>query len=389
MRKLLTMEEYLAEVLALVSPDARSQLVPLGEAYGRVLAAALVSQADIPRFDNSQMDGFAVRFAEVGRPLRVVGEVNAGDSADVAAGPGECARIMTGAPIPAFADTIVPIEDTDATGWDDVGAQITVRRAPERQGAFVRHAGDDIHAGSPLAAAGDVLTPALVAALGAAGIGQVPVRPLPRVAVCSTGDEVVSGRVFDSNTCSIAAALARDGAEPTRHAPIPDDPERLRVWLDAADADLIVLTGGVSMGARDIVRDVLAPVGEFRHLRMQPGKPQGWAVWNSIPILALPGNPLSALLSYELFAGPAVFHILGRRQRPWFDAAAGETWDSPPGRRQIMPVVWEGGRVRPAHALGSQSHVITSLAAADAIAMVPEDVTRVTPGLRLRVQLLR
>ncbi len=391
MREVLIVEEYLDELLALVRPDARAEVVPLDAAYDRVLGTDIATPVSIPVFDNSAMDGYAVRWSDVSAPtsLRVVGEVPAGSGEDPAAGPGECVRIMTGAPLPSFADAVVPVEDTDG-GLETV----TVRVAPQR-GAHVRRAGDDLAAGAVLARAGAVLSPALIGVLAASGITSVDVRPRPRVAVSATGDELVSdgtplrrGQIYESNSLALAAALTRDGTEVLRGAPVADRAEALVGWLDeaSAQADLIVLSGGVSVGAYDVVRDVLAAAGgTFRHVRMQPGKPQGWAVWSGTPVIALPGNPLSASLSYEMFVRPVLDRILGRPARPLVTGVAATGWTSPAGRRQLVPVVVSGGQdgrlyVRPSHARGSASHLVSSLAGADALAVVAEHVTSVCEG---------
>lgn len=400
MRELLTLEQYRAELLALVEPDGRAASVPLAEAHGRVLARPVASPVGIPGFDNSAMDGYAVRFADldpVPRRLRVVGDVPAGSAADPAAGPGECVRIMTGAPLPTFADTVVPVEDTDG-GSDSV----TVRAAPGSPGRHVRRAGEDFAPGTTLAAAGAVLTPALVGALAAAGVTRVDVRPRPLVVVLATGDELVAdgsalrrGQIHESNSVALAAALVRDGATPHRAGPVRDDPAALAAALHevAAGADLVLLTGGASVGAFDVVRDVLTGAGgTFRHVRMQPGKPQGRAVWNGTPVVSLPGNPLSAALSYEVLVRPLLDRRLGRPAPRWYPAVAGRAWASPPGRRQLLPVRLDsiGGTLTavPAHPRGSASHLVTSLAGADGIAMVAEDVTAVAPGDPLVVRWL-
>ena len=399
MREQLTVEEYVAELLALVRPDTRTESVLLTAAQGRVLAEDVVSAIGIPVFANSAMDGYAVRFADVARTpatLRVVGDIAAGSADDPAAGPGECVRIMTGAPVPTFADTVVPVEDTE-------GGQgtVTVQVRPDAPGRFVRPAGDDFPAGTRVAAAGTTLTPAVAGALAAVGLVRVPVRRRPVLAVRATGDELVSdgaplgrGQIHESNSIALAAMLDAAGADVRRFDPAPDDAAALIAWLDGVQADLVVLTGGASVGAYDVVRDVLEDAGgTFRNVRVQPGKPQGWAVWNGVPVVSLPGNPLSAALSCEVFVRPLLDRILGRPQRPWLTAVSGAEWASPPGRRQLVPVrlsTTADGRLMavPAHRRGSASHVVTSLAEADGYCCVPEDVAGVAAGDLLPVRWL-
>ncbi len=403
-RELLSLEEYVAELLRLVRPDERSERVRLPEALDRVLAAGVSSRVSIPAFANSAMDGYAVRHADVAATpvtLRVVGEVPAGSAEDPPAGLGECVRIMTGAALPSFADTVVPVEDTDAGP-----EQVQVRHAPAGPWAHVRGAGDDIAAGDRVAARGDRLTPALLGALAAAGQTHVEVRPRPVVLVAATGDELVAdgaelrrGQIYESNSVALAAALLRDGATPVRGPVLRDQADLMVEWLDhfAASADLVVLTGGVSVGVYDVVRDVLSSHagGTFRHLRLQPGKPQGWGLWpGGTPVVALPGNPLSAVLSYEVLVRPMLDRVLGTRPRPDLTAVAGTGWRSPAGRRQLQPVRLSSGPdgrllAEPAHTGGSASHLVTSLAAADAIAIVAEDVTEVAPGDPVTVRMLR
>jgi molybdopterin molybdotransferase len=270
----------------------------------------------------------------------------------------------------------------------------------------VRLAGADIAAGDPVAAAGDRVTPGLLGGIAAAGHTRVDVRPRPAVLVAATGDELVAdgsalarGQVYDSNSVTLAAALLRDGAATLTGPPLPDRAEELAEWLDrnAGEADLVILTGGVSVGAYDVVRDVLTAHagGTFRHVRMQPGKPQGWGLWpGGTPVVALPGNPVSAALSYEVLVRPLLHRILGSTPAPDLIAAASTGWLSPAGRLQLQPVLLTSapdGRLlaTPAHRGGSASHLVTSLALADGIAIVGEDVTTVSPGDLVAVRLLR
>lgn len=398
-RMLLTVEEYADELAALVAPLAADERLPLVAASGRVLARPVASRVDVPVFTNSAMDGYAVRAADVAATpvrLRVVADVAAGSPEDPPLRPGECARIMTGAPLPGAADTVVPVEHTDGGT-----TTVEVRTPPARPGAHVRRAGEDLVAGDEVAPAGAALTPGLVGTLAAVGVTDVDVRRRPVVAVASTGDELVSGggtlrrgQIHESNGVALAAALLRDGAEVVRAGSVADDPAALAARLDALapGADLVVLTGGASVGAFDVVRDVLvARGGVFRHVRMQPGKPQGWGRWGATPVVSLPGNPVSALISYEVFVRPLLDRLLGWATPPALVGVAGRAWDSPPGRRQFVPVRLacdDAGRLvaTPAHAGGSASHLVSSLALADGLAVVAEDVLRVEQGDRVGVR---
>ena len=395
----LTAEQYRDELLALVSPGSRTEQVPLDEALGRILAEAVISRVSNPAFTNSAMDGYAVRAADVAdfpARLRVVGDVPAGSSLDPGFGAGECVRIMTGAPLPSVADTVVPVEDTDG-GTEHV----EIRAAAP--GRHVRHAGEDYPAGSALAAAGVRITPGVLGAIAAAGATSVTVREAPVVAVCATGDELVAdgaelarGQLYESNSHVLSGALRRDGARVIRGGPVPDRPEALTAWLDsvASAADLIVVTGGASVGAYDVVRDLLSERagGVFRHVRVQPGKPQGWARWAGTPVVALPGNPLSASLCYEFFVRPVVERLLGTSGPAEFVAVAAADWGCPPGRMQLLPVrlsTSEDGRLlaTPVHARGSASHLTSALGGADAIGLVPAETDRVSAGDLIRVRL--
>ena len=398
-RAKLSTAEYVAELLALVSPSPETEQIPLDAAPGRVLAADVTASVPNPVFTNSAMDGYAVRAADVETlpvRLRVIADVPAGSGTDPALDAGECARIMTGAPLPSAADTVVPVEDTDGgTDW------VEIRTA--QAGRHVRHAGEDYPAGQVVATAGLRITPGVLGAIAAAGATSVIVRRAPTVAVCATGDELIAdgrelsrGQLYDSNSHVLAAALRRDGALVIRGEPVPDRPEALAAWLDevAPVADLIVVTGGASVGAYDVVRDLLSERadGGFRHVRVQPGKPQGWARWAGTPVVALPGNPLSASLCYEFFVRPVVERLLQVAGPAEFTAVAAAGWGCPPGRMQLLPVrldTSEDGRLlaTPVHARGSASHLTSALGGADAIGIVAEEVDRVSAGDLLRVRL--
>jgi molybdopterin molybdotransferase len=400
MREQLSVEEYVDELLSLVAANAAFEELPVADSLGRVLAADVGSTTSIPVFDNSSMDGYAVRWSDIAAvpvSLRLVGDVPAGSDADPDAAPGECVRIMTGAALPTFADTVVPVEQTR-----DEGALVVVLEAPHRQGAYVRSAGSDVGRGAVVARAGATVTTGVAGAVAAVGQEQVAVRPRPRVSLGVTGDELVRagslsrGQIYESNSVAVGSLLEHLGASLVRTGLVRDRTEELVAWLDAAapDSDLVVLTGGASVGAYDVVRDVItAAGGVFRHVRIQPGKPQGWGVWGGTPVVCLPGNPVSAVVSTEIFIRPMLDLILGRPATAWHTAVAGSDWSSPSGRRQVLPVTLgtdEAGRLVavPAHAGGSGSHLVTSLAGADGYAVVPEATTSVQVGDLLSVRWL-
>lgn len=394
-RELMTLEEYLAEVLALVTGPLAAETVPLLEAAGRVLAEPVTARGPVPAFANSAMDGYAVRWAdldELPARLRVVGEVAAGSPQDPPFAAGECAQIMTGAPLPEAADSVVPVELTD----EGVEVVTVSERPRQGLGAHVRRAGEDVAAGDVVAGVGTTLTAGHLSAVAGAGRGTVVVRRRPVVGIAATGDELVApggdlgrGQIYESNGTHLREAARQLGADVVLGDSVPDDPTAFAAALDdlAAQADLVVLTGGASVGVHDVARDVLTgqAAATYRHVRMQPGKPQGWAVWQGTPVLSLPGNPVSAAISFELFARPLLDRLLGRAPAAPDRAVAGAGWHSPGGRRQLVPVTLstdEAGRLTatPTHRRGSASHMVTSVAGAHALAEVPEDVEQVEAG---------
>lgn len=397
----LSVEDYLAEVSALVAPVADAEDVPLVEAIGRTLAEPVTSRVDIPTFTNSAMDGFAVRHdtVQVGDDVPEVADVPAGSEEDPALGAGQCVRIMTGAPVPTEADTIIPRELVD-----ELDGGIRINELPAK-GRHVRHAGEDLQAGAVVLATGAVLGPHELALAASCGVPTVRVVRHPRVVVVATGDELRApgeelqrGQLYESNRFHLGLCANRDGAEVVASVVLPDDPEEFAAGLDeavAAGADLVVMSGGVSVGDHDVARIVLSDraEGTFRHVHMQPGKPQGWAWWQGVPVVALPGNPLSAAVSYELFVRPLIERMLGRAPRAWVPAVVAEGW-TPPARRQFIPVVVdvdaEGRRcVRPAHVRGSASHMVSVLTRADALADVPAETPGVNPGDVVMIRSLR
>ena len=439
--RLWTVEEHLADILGALAP-LPPRALPLLAAQGRVLAEEVRIPTALPPFDNSSMDGYAVRAADVATAgpdtpavLRVVGEVAAGSAATDTVGAGQAVRIMTGAPLPAGADAVVPVEWTDggtgggpvtampahtAAPWGAAGEVRVYRAAPP--GAHVRAAGSDAAAGSVALPAGTTLGPAQLGLLAAVGCPEVRVRPRPRVVVLSTGDELVPpgeplgpGRIHDANSFLLTAAARQAGAEAERLPPVGDDAAALRALLaeQVARADVLVTSGGVSVGAYDVVKEALAggaadgpgPVGAvtFRRLAMQPGKPQGFGLLGPagqdggprVPLLALPGNPVSAYVSFTLFVRPVIRTLLGCAQvhlpRVRARLAADAPLRSPRGRRQFLR-----GRYRPGEdgvgvvspVGGASSHLLASLARANALVVVPEETEAVPPGAEVEVVLL-
>jgi molybdopterin molybdotransferase len=413
-----TVAEQLAIVLASVAPLPPVR-VELDAARGLVLAEDVLTVTDTPPFDNSAMDGYAVIRSDLlsASPqnpitLPVVADLAAGTAENPRLVPGQVARIMTGAPIPDGADAVVPIEDTDQ-GIE----RVAIVRSPNAA-AHVRRAGEDAHAGDRVLRAGSVLWPTRVAAAASAGTSSVLVHPAPRVAVISTGSELVTpgsptrrGQIPDSNSFLLSAAVAEAGGIPVRIGAVPDDDDVLHAVLAelAGTVDVIVLSGGVSVGAYDVVKAVLKPLGtvDFGPVKMQPGKPQGFGRWpatEQVPgplIFALPGNPVSAYVSFEVFVRPALQRLLGRPDlhRRTVTATVVDGWRSPSGRAQYMPVIITQGtdvdgtdngthtEARPASRGGSGSHLVAGLAQASGLAIVPEDATHIRGGDLITVML--
>jgi molybdopterin molybdotransferase len=382
-------DEHLVAALSLVAP-LEVLAVPLGESLGRILAQDVLALWPSPPFTNSAMDGYALRRADVlgasaSAPARLslVGESAAGRPFEGTVGTGEAARIMTGAVIPSGADAVVPVEKAS-----DDGALVSIREEP-REAAHIRREGEDIGEGAIALRAGTRLAPASVAAAASVGHATLPVRRRPVVAVLATGDELVEpgtapgpGHISDSNSVVVAALVAAAGAEPCVLPRVSDDRGAIREALEGIRADLIVTTGGVSAGAYDVVKLALADAGvEFSAVAMQPGKPQGLGRVGGTPILCLPGNPVSVLVSFCVFARPMLRVLAGEPQSAARTAIVAQGWRSPPARRQYMPVQFRAdGAVAPASPGGSGSHLVASLAAAEALAVVPAGREGVEPG---------
>jgi molybdopterin molybdotransferase len=366
------------------------------DAQGCVLAEDVAARGSLPGFTNSAMDGYAVRAQDVAGAspdapvlLPVVYDIAAGNTAPLSLAPGQTMRIMTGAPMPRGADAVVPVEATDG---GVVRVQVTV---PSVVGQHVREEGDDVHAGDVVLRRGTLLGPGQIALLAAAGLSRIRVVPRPRVVILSTGDELVEvgaspsfGQIIDSNSVMLNAAVTAVGATPFRVGGVPDDARVLKDTLEGqlVRADAIVTTGGVSMGAFDTVKEVLSRVGtmQFDKVAMRPGMPQGFGVLGegAVPVFTLPGNPVSALVSFHVFVAPALRALAGRPEPSWppgyLPAVAAERFTSVAGKMEFVRVVLDEDRARLAG--GQGSHMLGSLAAADALAVIPEDVVEVSPG---------
>ena len=374
--------------------------VPLLDALGRVLATEIVSPITLPPWTNSAMDGYAVRAADLdaitpGRPLRlpVAETVVAGGFASRALRPGEAIRIMTGAPLPEGADTVVRVEDTDAGT-----SQVEIRDARDAR-RNIRPRGEDLHEGDIVLSRGATLGAAQIGVLASVGAGAVDVFRRPRVAIIGSGDELVdldrfhealAGRkIVSSNSYTLHALVRAAGGEPVNLGVAADTPEALRVLLDrTAGCDLIITSAGVSVGELDYTRVALEQLGadmRFWKVRMRPGAPLGFGILRGIPWLGLPGNPVSAMVTFELFARPAIRKMLGHERL--FRRPVDVTLEEPVviGARlmhflRAIVTPHEDGRLG-ARLTGPQgSGILTSMARANALLVVPEDRSRCEIG---------
>ena len=396
------LEEAQAVVLRACSPGDPVTM-PRTEATGLVLAGSIISGERVPPFANTAVDGYAVRAADVAAPpveLRVVGEIAAGAAPDRPVGPGEAVRIMTGAPMPEGADAVVMVEDSEMVGDSTVRLSTSVE-----SGAAVRAAGDDVEIGDEVVPAGVRITPAIQGLLATVNAQQVSVFPRLRVAVLSTGDELVDdgsplelGQIRESNKSMLVELVAETGCDVVDLGVVRDDEAELECVLrDAAErCDAIVSSGGVSMGDYDVVKAVLARIADmsWMQLAIKPAKPFAFGMLGGTPIFGLPGNPVSSLVSFELLARPALRRMMGHRRLTRQSLVAVVDEDlrrRPDGKVHFMRVGGEfadDGRyhVRPVVAQGS--HQLAATALADAMAVVP-DGDGIDAGAEVAVLLLR
>jgi molybdopterin molybdotransferase len=401
---LIPVEEARERVLSKIVPLQPLEL-PLTEAYGCVLAADVVADTDIPAFASSAMDGFAVRASEVAGAgpsspveLRIAGRALIGRRPEGTVGGGEAMRIATGAPIPAGADTVVPIESCEL-----IGETVRILAGPP-EGKHVRPAGEDARAGETLVPAGRRLQAPELGLLATAGLSHPLVRPRARVVVLSTGDELIPptqtpdfGQIRDSNAYTLFAALREAGAVPMLAGIVRDDVEALKdtVLSHLIQADAFASSGGVSVGERDVVKAAFFRRGEldFYKVAMQPGMPQGFGHIEGKPYFGLPGNPVSVFVSFEVFIRPALMKMMGRRTlfRPEVPARLEEAISGPRGKLQFARVrvrrTADGWVASPTGARGS--NLIATVARANGLAMIPAGVETAEAGSEVQVMLFR
>jgi molybdopterin molybdotransferase len=379
--------------------------VPLAEAQGLVLAEDVVAGLPLPVFDNSAMDGYAVRAEDTSAAtpenpvvLRVAEDIPAGRTDELTLQPGTAHRIMTGAPLPAGATAVVPVEDTDG------GVDVVSIRAPREAGRHIRRAGEDVSPGTTVLRQGQVVTPAVLGLVAALGIAELRVIPRQRVLVISTGSELVMpgtallpGQIYESNSIMLAGAVRDAGADLVAVATAEDEVAQFSSIIDryAADTDLIITSGGVSAGAYEVVKDAFGREGdqgvEFVKVAMQPGMPQGVGRVAGATIVTLPGNPVSALVSFEVFIRPALRRAMGLPdpERPHRTAVLAESLTSPRGKRQFRRAVLNDDAGTVTSYGPPASHHLRWLASANGLLDIPEDVVEVAEGTQLQVWDLR
>ena len=389
MKQDLSVEEALEIVLQDAKPLQSTEYLPLAASYGAVLAEDLASKVNHPSANDTAVDGYAcleadTRSASLGNPVRleVIGQSPAGKPFMGRIGPGEAVQVFTGAPIPAGADAVIRVEDTLREG-DFVWLM------KPASAADIRHKGDDLVQGQIYLRKGELLSPGRVGLAAAMGYATLPVIRRPRVGILSTGDEVIEpgeplpyGGVYNSNSYSVAGLVAEAGAEPIILPKVTDSVEGLRIQLQrAGKLDLLLTTGGVSMGEYDIVRQMLEREGEihFWKVRIQPGRPLLFATWNGLPLMGLPGNPVSAMVTFLLFGRPLLFKLQGRTDPPLsrVRAIADTPFEANPTRRSYRRAVlrWADDHYRVATTGNQSSAVLRSMAIGNALVVLEAGVS--------------
>lgn len=413
---MISVGEALEKILSYVSvlePEEK----PILEALGQILAEDVAAPFSIPPLDNAAMDGYAVAWESVAgaspdspRALRVIGEVAAGYLAEGTVGPGQAIRIMTGAPVPSGADTVIPFEDTDEqaqrqAGWQGAITEISVRQESPR-GGNIRRAGEDVSQGSLVFEAGIRLRPAEIGVLASLGRAKVKVIRRPVVAILATGDELAEvgdplppGHIYNSNSYSVASLVRRYGGIPRSLGIARDNVVSLTAKVEEGlSADMLITSAGVSTGDYDMVKDVLAQQGEisFWTVRMKPGKPLAFGFFvregRTIPHLGLPGNPVSSMITFEQFARPALLKMMGLTNlaMPTIQAIFQDRLSNSDGRRVFArAIVTQRNGQYYASLTGPQgSGILTSMALANGLVIVPEEKPQVRPGDLVMVQML-
>ena len=393
-----SVDEHRRVVAGLIKPRPPVGMA-LADTLGLVLADDVVAPLSLPGFDNSAMDGYAVVADDIAAAseehpvlLPVAEDIPAGRTDTLTLKPGTAHRIMTGAPVPSGATAVVPVEATD-------GATDTVAiRAPAKAGQHLRHAGEDVTAGTTVLQAGQVVSPAVLGLAAALGLSELTVVPRQRVLVMSTGSELVApgtplkpGQIYESNAFMLAAAVRDAGADVVASAMTGDDVGQFRAALEghAGEADLIITTGGVSAGAYEVVKDAFGAAGEvdFVKVAMQPGMPQGAGRVAGRPIITLPGNPVSALVSFEVFIRAPLREAMGlpAAQRPRLMAELTEDLTSPRGKRQFRRGVLDAHKGSVTSYGPPASHHLRWLASANCLLEIEEDVVELAAGTSVQV----
>ncbi|MUM16990.1 molybdopterin molybdotransferase MoeA [Mycobacterium sp. CBMA271] len=393
MRSVAEHQQVVAELIKAPAPVR----IPVGAAERLVLATDVVAPLNLPVFDNSAMDGYAVVHTDLAGAspahpvtLPVTEDIPAGRTDELTLKPGTAHRIMTGAPVPAGATAVVPVEATDG-GTETV----TITEEP-RAGRHIRCAGEDVQAGVTVLAAGTRLKAPALGLAAALGLEELTVHPRLRVVIASTGSELVPpgtdlkpGQIYESNAIMLAAAVQEAGADAVVAPTVADDVEQFLSVLDefGAQADLVITTGGVSAGAYEVVKDALTDAGvQFVSVAMQPGKPQGAGQVNGVPVLTLPGNPVSALVSFEVFIREPLRAAMGLNPaRERHEAVLTEGISTPAGKRQFRRGCWDADKGTVTVVGPPASHHLRWLAASNCLLDIPEEVTELAAGTTVSV----
>jgi len=383
-------------ILACLSPITETEKVPVREALGRVLAQDIVPQINVPSHDNSAMDGYAVRFSDLEKqPLKEIGAALAGKPFQGRLGAGECVRIMTGAVMPPGADTVVIQEVVKKDG-----DRVTIP-AGQKKAQNVRYAGEDLKVGAPVLRSGKLLKPAEIGLIASLGIGEVKVRRKLRVAFFATGDELASigaplkeGEVYDSNRYTLHGMLARLGVELVDMGVVRDDPAALeKAFLLASKQDVIITTGGVSVGEADFVKQLMAKLGEvlFWKIAMRPGRPMAFGRIGNAFLFGLPGNPVAVMVTFYQFVRDALIHLSGRSDDalPLLKAVASENLRKVPGRTEYQRgILFRDEGEWKVRTTGQQgSGVLRSMSEANCFIVIEHERAAVRAGELVSVQL--